>query len=125
MQRLIDLGYPAFNLASVSGAGNYAVYTALVSQRETDNPTVIELVNTLGITITWTREATGDYKGTPSTSFADIDKIWFPSGVSNQGDEFVVSSVVQSVSDIRLYVIDGGSLVDGLENFPIEIRIYS
>lgn len=44
-----------------AGALPYKVYTALLRQEVTDNPTAYVLENTLGFTPVWVRNAAGDY----------------------------------------------------------------
>ena len=56
--------------SEVSGSGGiYKVYTAIITQTGTDAPTAVVLQNTLGITPTLTRFATGNYRITASNTF--------------------------------------------------------
>jgi hypothetical protein len=52
----------------------YTKYIALITQSGTNNPTVIELENTIG-PIVWTRSVTGLYNGTLSAAFT-LDKTY-------------------------------------------------
>lgn len=46
-------------------------YVALLSQSGTDDPTAVELENTLGGTVVWTRDTVGVYSGTLAGAFPD------------------------------------------------------
>ena len=52
------------DLAGGGGAAAYLVYTALLSQSGTDAPVATVLQNTLGGTVVWSRNTTGDFSAT-------------------------------------------------------------
>jgi len=101
----------------------YRVYTGLISQTGTNDPTITILgLNDVG-TIVWTRNAVGQYNGTLVGSF-EADKTYYEitTGLSNGIEAFL-----RRVDDDNL-ILDtriGGSALDGaLSNTPIEIRVY-
>ena len=51
------------------GAAAYLVYTALLSQSGTDAPVATVLQNTLGGTVVWSRNTTGDFSATLGGAF--------------------------------------------------------
>lgn len=50
-----------------------AIYQAIISQSGTDDPTVVVVVNTLGVTVTWTRNSAGYYTGTYSATLSQTN----------------------------------------------------
>lgn len=50
-----------------------AIYQAIISQSGTGNPTVVVVVNTLGVTITWVRDNAGAYTGTFSGTLSQTN----------------------------------------------------
>ncbi len=58
------------------GAAAYLVYTALLSQSDTDAPVATVLENTLGGTVVWSWEGGGEYIGTLAGAFTE-NKTWF------------------------------------------------
>lgn len=51
------------------GSSSYLVYSALLTQSGTDAPVATVLQNTLGGTVVWTRNSTGQYLGTLAGAF--------------------------------------------------------
>jgi hypothetical protein len=127
----VDVG----NLPSGGGGGgaSYLVYTALLSQSGTDAPTAVVLENTLGGTVTYTRDGIGFYYIVLSTEWVDLSKIWysapsFASGSAGVG-VFVRLDLVGSdtVGGLVLRFEDNnvvGVEDIGMTGYPIEIRVY-
>lgn len=61
---------PAVTTALAGKADAVAIYQAIISQSGTDDPTVVVVVNTLGVTVTWTRNSAGYYTGTYSATLS-------------------------------------------------------
>ena len=113
----------------VTGTNNiipYRVYTGLISQTGTNNPTVVVMENTIG-NIVWTRNANGQYQGYLPGEFLAAKTFLLTSGdyainPTNQARQFFRSSddYVSILTQIN------GIIADGLlDNTPIEIRIYN
>ena len=100
----------------------YNVYTALITQSGTSDPTVIILgQNEIG-SIAWTRVAVGEYKGTLSGAFTNAKTFL---NLSSLGESGHIFSRTNS-NEVSLIVVSaGGSGVDGeLVSSSIEIRVY-
>ena len=103
----------------------YDVYTALVSQKTTDDPTVIELNNTTGATMSWKRTGVGTYTlDTSAAIFPEDETMVFLGGGSQDN-----SSVTWQWFDndtLEVYTYDStGVPADGvLDRYSFEIRIY-
>jgi hypothetical protein len=54
----------------------YKVYSAIITQTDTNAPVATVLENTLGVTITWSRVAEGSYKVTASSGIFLEAKTW-------------------------------------------------
>lgn len=105
-----------------SGDGSYKVYTALLNQVGSDNPTATILQNTLG-DIIWTRNFQGKYSGTLADGFIN-NKTWLY--VKAKPFDLVIESQVTNTSNINIQTLDGGSYNDDiLYNVDIEIRVYN
>jgi len=106
----------------------YLVYTALVTQTGTSNPTVTVLTNELGFTITWEREVAGSYfcavaiDSFPLTkTFAMIQQT---SVTTSDGIQVSIQIDDTQQAEIRTSDFDS-TLVDGaLLRTSVEIRIY-
>ena len=116
-----------------SDCKSYKIYTALLSQTGTNNPTVIVLENTLGESITWTRVGVGLYRGTTTSNIFTIDKTYYSPVVAvsstqnypppyNTYDALLLEN---SPNDIHLESRFNGILSDdALYLATIEIRVY-
>lgn len=113
----------------VTGTNNirpYRVYTGLISQTGTNNPTVVIIENTLG-NIVWTRNNNGIYQGYLSGQFLAAKTFLLTSSdyainPTNQARQFFRSS--DDYVSISTQI--NGVIADGLlDNTPIEIRIYN
>ena len=120
----------------VSGTTNvrpYKVYTALLAQNGPPNyePTAEVLENTLGATITWTRNAVGEYFGTASAPvFTAFKTAVFMQVSSGGGATYPIQIITSRSSNTQVFVITEltdsvSTKVDGrLGLNPIEIRVY-
>lgn len=104
----------------------YKVYTALITQTSTNNPTVTILENTLGYTPTLTRNLAGIYGiGVTSTT---TNFLYFLN--NNSTNENIIlrmgTSFSMGVTSFVITTKNSGVNTDGLLNqTPIEIRIYN
>ncbi len=111
----------------VTGENNirpYKVYTALITQTGTDDPTVVILENTIG-NIVWTRSNPGAYQGYLIGAFT-ADKTYLTAGPFPY--LFNTSVTFQRGNDdvINLLNQTNNIQTDGiLANTPIEIRVYN
>lgn len=122
----------------------YKVYTALVSQSDTDAPTSIILENTFGQTPTWSRADAGQYilsfTGSPLTenkttppppTINSSDKVLFNRLITKDGSGFSGQEgylmYKRSTNEIYLRSLsDADTFSDNiLENTLIEIRVYN
>lgn len=97
------------------------VFTGLISQSSTSDPTVIILENTTGATPTYSRIDVGVY-GINATGLFTLDKTFC---LINSGDNNY-AIFRNSADQIRITTADGaGSATDGLlDKTEFEIRIY-
>lgn len=101
------------------------IYTALLTQSGTTAPVVIELNNTLGVEVVWTRVTTGMYKATSSEEIFTLEKtiITLLSGIdgiylsANGGTDNEMTITTQN---------EAGANTDGLlDHAGVEIRVYN
>ena len=112
------------NLAASVDLG-YTSYFALINQSGASDPTAIELQNTTGATITWSRASTGAYRATADSSIFTEDKTLV---LYNLGSaiQYVGATIGWSrVSDtiIQLDISSGSS--DGLTDGTFEVKIFN
>lgn len=101
------------------------IYTALISQSGTSDPTVTVLgTNEIG-SIVWTRSVTGTYVGTLTGAFT-ANKTWCASSVSDEGlGAAVVRLQRTNANAVTLYTSDNTfTAQDVFTNISIEIRVY-
>ena len=111
----------------------YKVYVALLGQNSpTSNPSVEVLENSLGVTLTWTRESTGTYLATASSPiFTILKTALFTQVTSTLGGTYGTHLVTSRDSDTTVYLLtqvndDQSTPSDGLlGSTPIEIRVYN
>ena len=107
---------------------NYKVYTAILNQSGTNNPTVTVLQNSLGGNIVWTRFATGSYKGTLSNTFT-VNKTYVSSSLSQTGNDIFNGgpSFLSPNSEIDFFYfhVNSGNFLDDITNAFIEIKVYN
>ena len=107
----------------------YKVYTAVLTQQNTDAPSAVVLENTLGGTVVWTRNATGNYYGTLNSAFPIQNKIALFQGGSMWGMlplkiirvQYLDSNTIQIITQ---QATDGALVDSSLANTSIEIRVY-
>lgn len=100
-------------------------YTALLTQTGTSNPTAQILYNSLG-TITWTRDATGVYKGTLSGAF-DTNKTAITIGQNNTGKTGIAYANLVNLGEVGINTIDltPANTDELLKDTVIDIKIYN
>jgi hypothetical protein len=100
----------------------YRKYIATISQSGTADPTVVVLENSIG-DIVWTRATVGNYLGTLTTAFPDVDKTYLIMG-QNQTDRFSLNYL--DPDNVTILTLDSaGVYQDTLLGYTtIEIRTY-
>ena len=104
----------------------YKVYSALLTQVDTDPPTAIVLENTIG-NIVWSYIEVGNYKGTLSSAFTTNKTFVFINSLQSY-DVNTAGVTTYNVNEVNVTtgVPDGGTPTNGiLINTPIEIRVYN
>jgi hypothetical protein len=110
---------PRINGAAAVGQ----TYVALLTQSGTAAPTASVLADNIGA-ITWTRIATGQYKGTPTTPFESLNTFVI---IGNVEHDYLASAYVNSDGDIVVHTTktqNHAHTDSQLRNSPIEVRIY-
>ena len=107
----------------------YKVYTAVLTQQNTNAPSAVVLENTLGGTVVWTRNSTGNYYGTLNNAFPIQNKIALFQGGSMWGTLPLKIIRVQHLNSDTIQIFTqqatDGALVDSsLSGTSIEIRVY-
>ena len=106
------------------GAAAYLVYTALLSQSGTDAPVATVLQNTLGGTVVWSRNTTGDFSATLGGAFTTNKTTVFSSINGDQSAGYVIIYETLSEDEVKLYKRDDSfAAADGL-GCTVEIRVY-
>jgi hypothetical protein len=116
--------------ANFSGGGSaptYKVYTALLSQSGTDEPTAVVVENTLEADVTYSYIAAGQYVGTSIGMLPD-DKIIECKGFVRNFDDLVLSIEKLDEDSFRISStgfdrLGADNLLYGQESF--EIRVYN
>jgi hypothetical protein len=105
----------------------YKVYTALLTQVGTDNPTVDILENTLGYDLVWARTSGGIYQTQILSN--PKNKVWYSVKTApSEAKEITISFTIANKLLIQTYSIISGLVTTGdnrLASTPIEIRIYN
>ena len=105
---------------------SYKVYTALIAQSGTSNPTVKILENTLGGSIVWTRDIAGSYLGTLTGAFIANKTFLLLTSYSAYNTE--VKATWLDGNRIQLGTFNSsGTQADGIMvgDQNIEIRVYN
>lgn len=102
----------------------YKLYNAILNQTGTDDPVVTELSNTLGATITWTRAFTGQYTFTSQTGILTINKTMVFLGPPYNDPICLFLNYVNDFTWTFGQEFSDGTLMDGLINQSVEIRVY-
>lgn len=111
------------DIADLGGGGaSYLKYVALLTQTGTDAPVATVLENTLGGTVVWSYDDSGEYIATLAGVFTENKTAVF---CGNTAAAFL-SGYWDTVNTVKLDVsADDGTLIDdGLALTPIEIRVY-
>ena len=117
----------AINFNTGEATPQYKVYTALLSQSGTNAPTATVLENTLGQTITWSYNGTGNWI-TNDIVGATQDNLWINiSKKSNNKYLDVEEHNTGGASSVYLYQFDiiSNTPINNLEKGYIEIRVYN
>lgn len=111
----------------VTGTGTlttgYKVYTALISQSSSSDPTVTVIENTLGGTITWSRTSAGFYTGTLSSAFT-ANKTICLNNLTSTGSLIFRRNSLNTVI-INTFDSTAANQDDRLSGTCIEIRVYN
>lgn len=103
----------------------YDVYTALVSQKTTDDPVAIKLNNTTGATMTWKRGAVGAYTIDASAAiFPEDETLVFLGGGGADNSSVTWQWFDDDTIEIYTYDSTGAPSDDVLTRYSFEIRIY-
>lgn len=108
----------------IPDAPTYKVYSALLNQADTDDPTANILENTLGGTLVWTRVGVGEYLATLNGLFLENKVLILIT--ANEGNQ-IIGGFRNSNNDVYLSKKDlaTGLYTDGLVNINIEIKVYN
>lgn len=102
----------------------YQKYIATISQTGTFDPTVTILENTIG-NIVWTRIATGQYQGTLTGAFPNLDKTYcIISQVNSSQGVYYINWTSANTIQIEWYDFSFTQLDSVLFYNTIEIRVY-
>jgi hypothetical protein len=110
-----------------SGGSSYLVYTALLTQTETNAPVATVLENTLGGTPSFGYSAAGQYTITLSEAFTANKTIAYAPNYYISGDAPNIRTTIERASSSMYYIysFDGGAPGDGvLSGAFVEIRVY-
>jgi hypothetical protein len=121
-------------VSELAGGSTYKVYTALLTQNDTEAPAATVLENTLDNTVTLSRNSAGNYSIT-CADFTDVNKVYVELKNINvllpqPANQFFYFTVTSGVINIRSTQVNFSSLsftpIDSiLDNCPIEIRVYN
>jgi len=120
-------GTPGDPLVAVPSGPAYKVYTALLIQSGTNNPTTIVLENTFGISFNWTRVSNGNYQiqdftNNPFTDNKTFGLCTISGGTNNKILNF--SQAFSSVVALTVLNPSTGANIDLNGTVQIEIRVY-
>jgi hypothetical protein len=102
----------------------YKVYTALLTQTDTNPPVATVLENTIG-NIVWSRSNTGIYEATLNDAYT-LDKTHCLCGTLRVSSNVGLIFIQFNENSVRLIVSVNGFISDNLlNNFSIEIRVYN
>lgn len=100
----------------------YLSYVSLINQTGTEDPTTTVLENSLGLSITWTRESQGKYVGSLDRSI-DIGKtvIFYTTPTTHTG----VRGEIVGDNEVRIELQNGtNAFADNFSNLSFELREY-
>lgn len=115
------------DIADLSNSISYAIWRGLISQAGTSDPTAIELENTLGGSISFSRSSAGVYAingtGLFTTNKTFVTPKW---DTLRQGSNYATMSVtLANINQLSLNsYLNGTAADDLLSNHPVEIIVY-
>ena len=112
------------DLAGGGGAAAYLVYTALLTQSGTDAPVATVLQNTLGGTVVWSRNTTGDFSATLVGAFTTNKTTVLSSINGDQSAGYVILYETPSEDEVKLYQKDNSFAPADQFGCTVEIRVY-
>ena len=129
-KRIVDLYNKLKNLPSGEtptpvDSRPYKVYTALLTQSETDAPVATVLENTLGGEVVWSRIEVGAYIATLNGVFTLNKTIGFFTYSLSQGDEIFMTVQTIDVNTLELKNRTSTVSVQDMFSGQIEIRVYN
>ena len=115
--------------ASVPNVITYNVFTAIVDwTASTSTFTVAQLFNNTGKTFVFTAPfVQNDYYITPSSNFADVDKVWLSITGASQGNRTYFPAAQVNASEVVFFIQEsdtGNSIATDWSQLFVEIRIY-
>ena len=130
-------GIPAFNTflrgdnswAPIPNVNTYSSFTAIVDwTASTSTFTVAQLFNNTGKTFAFTAPfVQNDYFITPSTNFADVDKVWLSFTGASQNNRTYYPAAQVNASEVVFFIQEsdtGNSIATDWTQLFVEIRIY-
>ena len=110
-----------------SSGASYLVYTALLTQTGTDAPVATVLENTLGGTVVWTYEGSGEYATSGISFVSNKTAIFFTSPKSSNG-EVIAQAYANDENKvlIKAWISSTPTNIDTPSDIygTIEIRVY-
>jgi len=115
--------------ASVPNVITYNSFTAIVDwTASTSTFTVAQLFNNTGKTFAFTAPfVQNDYYITPSSNFADVDKVWLSFTGASQGNRTYFPAAQVNASEVVFFIQEsdtGNSIATDWSQLFVEIRIY-
>ena len=115
--------------ASVPNVITYNVFTAIVDwTASTSTFTVAQLFNNTGKTFVFTAPfVQNDYYITPSSNFADVDKVWLSITGASQNNRTYFPAAQVTASEVIFFIQEsdtGNSIATDWSQLFVEIRIY-
>lgn len=106
------------------GGASYSVYTALLSQEDTDAPVATVLENTLGGTVVWTRGDVGLYVGTLAAAFVEGKTTLMIANNRGLDASFFITRGNVNTVEVASGDADGTAQDAYMSEVYIEIRVY-
>jgi len=110
------------------GGGDYLVWAGFLTQTGTDAPTAVIAKNTLGGTVVWTYDGTGEFTGTLAGAFTANKTSRHDGWCLGVGDGSVFEAYRNDSDTIRIRTWNAvaDTLTDGLlSSTYIEIRVWT
>lgn len=112
-------------LLSLATGAAPRIYKALLTQTGTNAPTADIIINTFGVTPTWSRLNPGSYEVVIPGAFPDATKVIISQGA--RFSDYYIGAEVLDVNTVAINVIDvsdSSDYDDGLELTPFTIEVY-